>query len=125
MDSAPITIKHAGFGACMIPDWIDPPIAAKLLQDGVLLAGPVLVFLAVRRGRTTKALLAYGLGAFLIAVVVDFMTFGWPLTSKFPEEVASAWCGGASATLIIAAVLTAVALPAGFVSRLIWTPKPH
>ncbi len=123
MGSAPLTIKHAGVGFCWTPDFFDPPMVAKLLTVGLLLIGPVLLFLAARRGRSIKGLLTYGLAACLVTLLVDFVNFGWPPSARFARETFSAWCGWGSGLLIFAGALASAGLLVGLISRLIWKPR--
>ena len=116
----PPVIVHAGH--MFLPD-IDLPWPAKLLMMCVCL-GPLVVFFAVRRGRTFKAVLVY-LGGSCVAVFgANMLTWGWPTGREYAKGYVSWswWWWETYPALVIGGTLLIVALGAGYLSRRLWRP---
>ncbi len=120
MIDAPPTISNDGH---LWYSEIELPVAAKLLFMWVYL-GPVILFFGARRGQLLKAAVTYLSGLLLVVIAGNLITFGWPTAEKIRQGLASLWLWEAYGAVIVGGVFSAVAVAAGYASRLIWKPAP-
>jgi hypothetical protein len=122
--SAPAQIKCV-VGVMLYPE-LDPPWPFKLLVlvgIGWLILGPIIVYVAARRGRAARGVIVYACGVFaLIAFLMTWLWDWWmpcPGRSGFGDHFAAILRYAAPQILEIGGVLVLVAVLVG----LFWPPS--
>ena len=94
-DTAPPVIKNAG--EMVFPDFDDPPMAIKLLVTlGFcwIVFGPILVFMATRRGRIIHGFAIYALGSALGIAIFLIVVWAEPFFADFAHRFGVLWRHG-------------------------------